>query len=316
MTRPRIAGTCLAIAVFALGAAAAAARQGQQPAAEQVFRAHSDLVLLHVNVFDGRSDAVGNLPQEAFSVIEDGRPQEISFFNSADVPVTVGLVVDNSGSMIARQQMVVAGGTAFANASHPEDELFAVVFNEHVRFGLPPTVAFTQNRLMIRAALSRVPAGGKTALHDAVVAALDHLEEARHQKRVLIVLSDGEDNASRVDQRVMLEKATRSNVIIYTVSNATAGLIGGDGDARVLRRLAETSGGVAYFPDSDTDVISAFEEIAGNIRRGYSIGYVPTNAGHDGGFRRVQVRVRVPGRNNLTVRARDGDLASDHPGTR
>jgi VWFA-related protein len=297
-------------------AATASGRQDSQPAAEQVFRAHSDLVLLHVNVFDGRSDAVGNLPQGAFSIIEDGRPQEISFFNGADMPVSVGLVVDNSGSMIARQQMVVAGGTAFASASHPEDELFAVVFNEHVRFGLPPTVAFTQNRVLIRAALARFPSGGRTALHDAVVAALDHLEEARHQKRVLIVLSDGEDNASRVDQAVMLDKAKRSNAIIYTVSSATSGLVGGDGDARVLRRLAETSGGVAYFPDTDKEVVSAFEEIAGNIRRGYSIGYVPTNVSHDGGFRRVQVRVRVPGRNNLSVRARDGYLASDHPGTR
>ena len=112
----------------------------------QVFRAHSDLVVLHVNVFDGRSDAVPDLPQDAFSVVEDGKPQEITFFNSADVPVAVGLVVDNSGSMIARQQMVVAGGLAFADASHPEDELFVIVFNENVRFGLPPTVPFTHNK--------------------------------------------------------------------------------------------------------------------------------------------------------------------------
>jgi VWFA-related protein len=284
-------------------------------AAPQVFRAHSDLVVLHVNVFDGRSDAVPNLPQDAFSIVEDGKPQQISFFNSADVPVSVGLVLDNSGSMIARQKMVLAGSVAFANATHPEDELFVVVFNENVRFGLPQTVAFTKNPVMVQSALSRFPPGGKTALHDAVVAAIDHLENAEHQKRVLIVLSDGEDNASLVSQDDMLDKAARSNTIIYTVSNNTAGLTGGDGDRRLLRKLANTSGGIPYFPRNDQEVVRAFEEIAGNIRRGYALGYVPTNTAHDGGFRRVIVRVRAPGHNNLRVRARDGYQASDHPGT-
>ena len=294
----------------------AAAAQEAKPAAEQVFRAHSDLVVLHVNVFDGRSDAVPGLPQDAFSIVEDGKPQQISFFNSADVPVSVGLVLDNSGSMIARQKMVVAGGLAFAAASHPEDELFVIIFNENVRFGLPRTVSFTHNRAMIQGALSRFPPGGKTALHDAVVAAIDHLENAAHQKRILIVLSDGEDNASRLSKEDMLDKAARSNTIIYTVSSAMAGRAGDDGDARVLRRLADASGGTAYFPRDDRDLVGAFAEIADNVRRGYALGYEPSNATHDGGFRRVQVRVRVPGRRNLTVRARDGYLASDHPGTR
>jgi VWFA-related protein len=310
---------------FALIAAAAfatplVARQATPPppapAEEQVFRAHSDLVVLHVNVFDGRSDAVPDLPQQAFSVIEDGAPQEISFFQNTDVPVAVGLVLDNSGSMIARHHMVVAGSVAFAEASHPEDELFAVVFNENVRFSLPPSVAFTTNRLMLRGSLGRFAPGGQTALHDAVVAALDHLENATHQKRALIVLSDGEDNASRLTQDDMMEKARRSNTIIYTVSSATAGTTDGNGKPRVLRRLADVSGGVAYFPRTDEEVVAAFQEIAGNIRRGYSIGYVPTNANHDGGFRRVQVRVRTPQRRDLIVRSRDGYLSSDHLASR
>ena len=302
----------------ALGAAAplVAATPDPAPPALQVFRAHSDLVVLHVNVFDGRSDAVPDLPQDAFSVVEDGKPQKISFFNSADVPVSVGLVLDNSGSMIARQKMVVAGGLAFAQATHPEDELFVVIFNENVRFGLPQTVAFTKNPVMVHGAMSRFPPGGKTALHDAVVAAIDHLENAEHQKRVLIVLSDGEDNASLVSRDDMLAKAARSNTIVYTVSHRTAGLTGDDGNRGLLRKLADTSGGIAYFPRTDAEVVSAFEEIAQNIRRGYALGYVPSNAAHDGAFRRVIVRVRAPGHSNLRVRARDGYLASDHPGTR
>jgi Ca-activated chloride channel family protein len=283
---------------------------------EQVFRAESDLVVLHVNVFDGRSDAVPDLPQTAFSVIEDGKPQEISFFNNSDMPVAVGLVLDNSGSMIARSGMVLAGSLAFVKASHPEDEVFAVVFNENIRFPLPPTVAFTKNSVMLEASLRRFPAGGKTALYDAVVAAIDHLENATHQKRALVVLSDGDDNASRLSRDDMLEKARRSNTIIYTVSNALAGRADGNGNREVLRDLAAISGGVAYFPGSDTDVVRTFEEIAANIRRGYAIGYVPTNMSHDGGFRRVQVRVRVPDRRNLTVRARDGYLSSDHVASR
>jgi Ca-activated chloride channel family protein len=305
--------TCT-VGLVAAAALTAGARQAQD-GAEQVFRVHADVVVLHVNVFDGRSDAVPDLPQEAFSVLEDGQPQEIAFFTNADVPVAVGLVLDNSGSMIARRPLVVAGSSAFVRGSHPEDELFAVIFNEHVRFALPPTVSFTTNPVLLQSSISRYPAGGRTAIYDAVVAALDHLENAGHQKRALVVLSDGEDNASRVSADDMIQKARRSDTLIYAVSSASA-RYGGDGDPRLLRKLAEVSGGVAYFPESEDDTVGVFEEIAGNLRRGYSIGYVPTNPAHDGRFRRVQVRVRVPQRRNLTVRARDGYLSSDHAVTR
>ena len=136
------------------------------------------------------------------------------------MPVAVGLVVDNSGSMIAGAAMVLAGTQAFAESSHPEDELFTIVFNEHVRHGLPDTVPFTRNRAQIEAALTRFPPGGKTALHDAVIAGLEHLQEASHQKRVLVVLSDGDDNASQHSDDDMLERAARSDALIYTVSTA------------------------------------------------------------------------------------------------
>ena len=281
----------------------------QEPAQEPVpvFRAESNLVVLHVNVFDGRSDAVGSLPQSAFTVVEDGKPQTITFFSNEDVPVAVGLIVDNSGSMITRRPMVLAGVRAFAESSLDEDELFAIVFNENVRFPLPDGVRFTRSRPQIFGSLARFNAGGKTALYDAVVAGLEHLLEATHQKRVLIVLSDGEDNASRHSEDDMLERARRSNALIYTVSTAALGT--SVGDTRLLKKLAEISGGVAYRPDSDEEVIEAFSEIAQNNRRAYRIGYVPTNTVRDGRFRRVRVTVRAPGYNNLTVKARDGYLA-------
>src|SRR5687768_15752482 len=249
----------------------------QQP---PVFKAQSDLVVLHVNVFDGRSDAVPNLSEAAFQIWEDNAPQKITFFSNEDVPVAVGLIVDNSGSMITRRSMVLAGTRTFAESSHPEDELFTIVFNEHVRQGLPDNVRFTRSRAQVEVAVARFAPGGQTALHDAVVAGLEHLEEASHQKRVLVVLSDGDDNASQHSADAMLERARRSDALIYTVS--TADLSTRVGKPRLLKKLAELSGGVAYTPDSEAEVVSAFQEIAANIRRGYSIGYVPTNTSEDG----------------------------------
>jgi VWFA-related protein len=281
--------------------------QQPQSASQPVFRAQSDLVVLHVNVFDGRSDAVPDLPQTAFRVLEDRAPQEITFFSNADVPVAVGLVVDNSASMITRRNMVIAGVTAFADSSHPEDEIFTIVFNEHVQPGLPGGLTFTTSRSIVEASFRRFPAGGMTAVHDAVVAGLEHLEEASHQKRVLILLSDGKDNASRHAEDDMVQRAVRSDAIIYTVS--TGRLAPASSNPSLMRKLAEVSGGVAFFPRSEEQVVAAFREVADNIRRGYSLGYVPTNATRDGRYRRVEVNVRVPGRDNLTVRARDGYLA-------
>lgn len=282
---------------------------------QTTFRSETDLVVLHVNVFDGRSDAVPNLPQSAFRVFEDDRVQDITFFSGADVPVAVGLVLDASGSMISRQNMVIAGGTAFARSSHPEDELFTIHFNEHVRYGLPPALPFTSTQSLLHAALAAYRPVGKTALHDAVIAGLEHLEKATHQKRVLVVLSDGEDNASRSSENDMIDRARDSDAIIYTISNANR-RIGMAGNPKILRRLADISGGLAYFPSSDEKVVASFDEIAGNIRRGYSIGYVPTNTNHDGGFRRVKVMVLVPGRTNLSIRTRDGYRTADHDSAR
>jgi Ca-activated chloride channel homolog len=276
-----------------------------------VFRSESNLVILHVNVFDRRSDAVPDLPRESFTVFEDDQPQEITFFGGADVPVAVGLVLDASGSMIAREHMVIAGGTAFAGSSHPEDELFTIHFNEAVKYGLPATIPFTHNPALLHSALAAYQPGGRTALYDAVIAGLEHLELSTHQKHVLVVLSDGEDNASTYSEDEMIERARASDAIIYTVSNANR-RVGMAGDPGVLRKLADVTGGVAYFPASDDKVIENFDELAGNIRRGYSIGYVPTNPKSEEGYRRVKVVVSAQGRNNLSVRTRDGYRSTDY----
>ena len=302
--------TLLLLLLVALVTARPGDARRQDASAAPTFKAESELVVLHVNVFDGRSDAVPNLPESAFHVVEDNTPQQITFFSNEDVPVAVGLIVDNSGSMIARRGMVLAGTRAFAESSHPEDQVFAVIFNEHVRLGLPETLPFTRNHLQIQSAVSRFAPGGMTALHDAVIAGLEHLQESSHQKRVLVVLSDGDDNASMHSAEVMFERAARSDTLIYAVSTANLG--SSVGKHGVLKRLAQVSGGVVYTPKSENTVVDAFREIAENIRRGYSLGYVPTNNRHDGRYRRVKVSVRAPGLKNLTVIARDGYLAPHH----
>ncbi|MGH8185867.1 MAG: VWA domain-containing protein, partial [Steroidobacteraceae bacterium] len=195
-----------------------ASRPAAQDPAAPVFTSRADLVQLHVNVFDGDSDAVPALTKDNFLVFEDGRHQEITFFSSEDVPVAVGLVIDNSSSMITKGRLVLAGAMAFADSSHPEDELFTVHFNEHVRFGLPPAYPFTPSRPLLRSVLSGLHASGKTALHDAVIAGLDHVRKASHQKHVIIVLSDGDDNASSHDRNEMYEQARQSDAIIYPLA--------------------------------------------------------------------------------------------------
>ncbi|MEQ1759240.1 MAG: VWA domain-containing protein [Vicinamibacterales bacterium] len=301
-----------AAAIAAAGVVSARAiGELQEPAGTNapVFRASADLVVLHVTVLDRRSDAVPDLPQDAFTVFEDGRPQDIAFFAGGDVPVAAGLVIDNSSSMIGRRPMVVAGARAFAEAGHPEDELFTVIFNEHVRLGLPPAVTFTQSAPMLLASLAAYPPGGRTALYDAVIDALAHLDTSSLQKRVLLVLSDGDDNASRHTRQDMFDKVMASDAIVYTSVNRLDS--GGPSDAGTLRRLAELSGGVAYSSDTEREVIQSFADIAGNIRRGYSIGYVPAERSSRK-FHDVKVVARSPGRGSLNTRVRRGYVTGDN----
>ena len=304
----------LVLAGTAMGAASAGRGQDPAPEAQEparpTFSSGTDLVVLHVTVFDRRGDPVPQLTRDVFHVVENGTPQTITMFSDGDSPVAVGLVVDNSSSMLTRRSMVLAGIKAFAEASQAEDQAFTIVFNEDVRRALPGSIAFTNNPTILQASVNAVPAGGKTALHDAVIAGLDHLDTAERQKRVLVVLSDGEDNASRDSEDAMLRRADRSDALIYTVS--TARLDVNVGNERLLRKLAQATGGNAYTPKTERDVIAAFADIAGKIRQGYTLGYVPTNPAHDGSYRRLIVRVLAPGMRAPVVHARDGYLAPLH----
>jgi VWFA-related protein len=213
--------------------------------------------------------------------------------------------------MLTRRAMVMAGVKAFAESSKPDDQAFSIVFNEHVSRGLPPTVSFTSNPTLLQASIAAMPPGGKTAVHDAVIAGLDQLDTADRQKHVLVVLSDGDDNASHQREDDMLRRAERSNALIYAVS--TARLDSNVGNERLLRKLAHSTGGELYTPRTERDVVAAFAEIAEKIRRGYTLGYSPTNSAHDGTYRKLIVRALVPGMRPPVVHVRDGYLSPLHP---
>ena len=305
VTRP------LGLLLFALAALCAwtgEAQEGQAPATPAAtFSSESALVVLQVTVFDRGGNPVRQLTRDMFHVLEDGKPQTITLFSGDDAPVAVGLIVDNSSSMLTRRNMVTAGVTAFAESSRPDDQAFSLVFNEDVRPALPATVAFTSNPTLLQASIAAIPAGGQTALHDAVISALDHLQRAERQKHVLVVLSDGDDNASRRSEGEMLRRADQSNALIYTVS--TARLDSNVGNERLLRKLARGTGGEIYTPRTERDVVAAFADLGGKIRQGYTIGYVPTNSAHDGTYRKLSVRVYAPGMRAPVVHVRDGYLA-------
>ena len=298
--RARLVAAVIVLHAFVIAAPAAESQQDQSPRA--VFSSTSDLVVLHVTVLDRKSGFVAGLPRDAFRVYEDGEPQAISFFRNEDSPVTVGLVIDSSSSMHRKRDAVIAAGLAFAQSSHPDDQLFTVHFNERVWHGLPADQAFTSDVANLRAALQRTTTRGKTALFDALAQGLAHVERGDAQKKVLIVLSDGGDNASRTKFADVLDTARRSDTVIYTIGMADQ--YDDDADPGVLKALARATGAEAYFPDDAGDLTALLERIARDIRSGYTIGYVPTKQTE--GFN--EVRVDVMSDRDLTVRARSGYL--------
>jgi VWFA-related protein len=275
----------------------------QSPQAHPVFTSSTEMAVLQVSVADKHAGYVGGLPREAFTVYEDGRPQEIKLFANDDTPVTVGLIVDNSGSMLRRVKGVVEAGMAFAESSRPDDEIFTINFNENVWPGLPSGQDFTSDRVELQHALDRAGARGKTALFDAIDEGLRHIDGGRKSRRVLIVISDGGDNASHTGFEDVLDKALRGDVVIYAVGIYDRD-VGSDAKPGVLRQLAAATGGEAFFPPTFDEVRPTLERIAKDIRSSYTIGYAPPVDGAAGRTRRIRVDVHPPDKRKLTVRAR------------
>ncbi len=223
------------------------APSAQEPAARPDFSTQSELVVLHVAVKDKKGGYVGGLGQDSFRVLEDRRPQAISFFNSQDAPVTVGLVIDSSGSMAPNRTMVIAASMAFTKAMNPQDEFFVMGFNEHIHTPLPSEKPFTNSEPALRVALVQaIKARGQTAIYNALNAALDYVQKGGFERQVLIVLSDGGDNASSTTRAQVLANAQGSNAVIYTI--ALVDPMDSEADPGFLKQLSESTGGVAFRP--------------------------------------------------------------------
>jgi Ca-activated chloride channel family protein len=300
---------CLAIPLIVLmlpGIASpqAAVASQDRPGEEYRIRVNTNLVVLHATVQDHKGALVSGIEKDSFRVFEDGALQQIKYFSHEDIPVTVGLVIDNSGSMGRKRAEVIAAALAFARSSNPQDQMFVVNFNEHVRFGLPDNKLFTDQVSQLAVALSTINTSGQTALYDAVAAALEHLKKGDHDKKVLIVISDGGDNASRYGLTQIMAMTQHADAIIYTI-----GLFDEedeDRNPRVLRQFAEATGGDVFLPKSLNDVVPICERIARDIRNQFIIAYVPANTKQDGTYRSIQVIASAPGRGRLSVKTRAG----------
>ncbi len=231
---------------------------------------------------------------------------------AATVPVTVGLVVDHSTTMRPKLEEVITAARTFVRSSNREDEMFVVNFNEIVSLGLPGTIRFTDSAAKLENAITAATSGGQTALYDAIAKGLEELQAGSRDKKVLIVVSDGGDNASVRSLGEIMNLAQKSSAMIYTV-----GVFDEDDPDRnpaVLKRLARATGGEAFFAGQLSEVVAICERIARDIRHQYTIGYVPLNLTRDGAYRTIRVLARAKGHDRLSVRTRTGYIAGGEPG--
>jgi VWFA-related protein len=283
---------------------------GRAATTQPTFRAESELVVLHVSVRDHRGRYITGLTKDAFTVIDDAKPQTIEMFSGDEVPATVGFLIDNSNSMRASRERIIASSVAFASHSHPQDEIFVLTFNEQVRRAWGPVVVGEMNPAAFASAMSSaITAHGMTAIYDGIIAGVDALQGARHTRQVLIAVSDGGDNASKATLEEAQRRIHDSDATVYAV--ALIDPLVRDGNPRLLRRLARATGGEFYNPSSVDDVPEAFERIAKDIRSAYTLAYAPAKSATPAERRRRAVRVYVRAQDGraLTVRTRDGYFA-------
>jgi len=294
------------------------ARQKQNAASPNraspfAIRSNVNLVVLRATVRDRKGASVSGLEKESFQVYEDGVLQQVESFGHEDVPVTIGLVIDGSGSMRPKRSDVIGAALAFVRSSNVEDQLFVVNFNEHVSLGLPTNTPFTNIPAQLEKALSRNAISGMTALYDAIAVALEQLQTGKWDKKVLIVVSDGGDNASKRNLAQVMSMVNRSNAAIYTLGvfdDADE-----DRNPRVLKELSGASGGEAFFPKTLQEILPICEQIAHDIRSQYTITFVSTNKNQEKTFRKINVKARDTSRaGRFSVITRSGySLSSNLP---
>ncbi|MFN3322384.1 MAG: VWA domain-containing protein [Bryobacteraceae bacterium] len=279
-------------------------------AQDATFRADTRLVVLHASVFDKNGKLVTNLGRDVFRVQENGVDQELKIFRREDVPVSLGLVIDNSGSMRDRRQRVEAAALALVKASNRDDEVLIVNFNDEAYEDVP----FTNDIKKMQEGLTRIDSRGGTAMWDAVNMTMDHMKQkGKRDKKVILLITDGNDNMSSTSLERLVQKAHTSDIVIHAI-----GLLAEEErrEARKAKRgldaLTQASGGMAFYPKALSEVEEVALQIAHDIRNQYILAYSPTEQALDGSFR--QVKVTIQGNSRLTVRTRSGYYATPDTG--
>jgi len=267
-----------------------------------------DLAVFNVTVLDSDHRPVTGLTAENFHIYEDGREQKIKIFQAEDTPATLGLVIDNSGSMANKRRDVITAALAFINASQRDDEMFIVDFNRRAWLGLPASMPFTNNLSELRATLMETRTEGTTALYDALELSLNHLKEGTRQRKALVLLSDGGDNASVLKLEEVLRMAQQSSATIYCIGIYDP--FAKDKNPGVLKKIARVTGAESYFPTNSSDLQEIWRRVAGSIRAQYTIAYVSSNAARDGSYRTVKITASGKRSKSLDVRSRPGYFAA------
>jgi len=279
--------------------------RGQDP----VFRSETRLVVLHASVLDRAGKLLTDLPQKSFKVYENGVEQEIKLFKREDIPVSLGLVIDNSGSMRPKRQQVEAAALQLVKASNPQDQVFIVNFNDEAYLDCP----FTNSIAKLEEGVARIDSRGGTAMRDAISMSIDYMrDEGKLDKKVILALTDGIDNMSSETLEQLVRKAQQAEVLIYVIGLPDEELKREFRTAkRALDSIASSSGGLSYYPQELTEVEQIALQIAHEIRNQYIIAYTPSNTSLDGSYR--QIRVAVEGPNRPTARTRTGYYATPEP---
>jgi VWFA-related protein len=273
---------------------------------QAVISVHTELVAVPVTVLDHRGSPLTGLSPADFRVFDNGRPSPILAFRQGDEPVTLGVIVDASLSMATKTPAVLAAVSAVLDSSRAETELFAVDFNDQVAFVLPQGRGFTHDAAALRVALTSIRAEGRTALYDGVLRGLEHLQRGHTNRRILIVISDGGDNASRGTYAEVLALARRSDAVIYGIGLLGSSSMDEEENAGVLKRLCRDTGGVAYFPRTLDQIASASADVARTVREQYTLGFAPAPRAEGPAFRTIKVTVRAQGHGHLRIRTRSG----------
>ncbi len=279
-----------------------------------VIKTRTQIVTLTATVVDKTNHPIPGLTRDNFEIYEDKIKQNIEYFAETDIPVSVGIVFDLSSSMGPKLERAREALKAFVSSSHPDDDFFLITFDEKAKV----VAEFTDGDSALKK-LTSVNTKGGTALYDAVFLGLENLKQGRHKKRVLIVISDGQDNCSRYSLREISQYVKESEAIIYGLSISE--MIGADCGTtcqmyarRAMEDLAGFTGGKSYFPNSMNELEQATSQIALELRRQYSIAYVPTRTDRNGKWRKIQVRLKgekgtEAASPTLVIRAKEGYYA-------